>query len=343
MLLRVRARACKSERKHGEAQDHLDAPDEKGARLLDARHQPRQLPLELLADRRHLSRRLVVLGREDGAGARVGAPRQHVVQVAREAVGILLEHAAAVVHDVARVVAHEEGGRVDRLHLARASEDARAALPVDDLCEELLVAALRHAHLRAHKGKGATTVNGSSTRVSCASRSCIESCGVAANLLVEQVHEAVRLCREKLDDGAVVEEWNLVEGHALRLVERLLLRERVRVELLLQTLVGEVDAELLAKGTENRGRRERELRRQNGRCALLRPCTCSNELTSKISKPKMSSTPMDMPRSPPTARLMRCTRSSNMFEYAALARASTASYALSTVLRIRCISPRMDT
>ena len=40
--------------------------------------------------------------------------------------------------------------------------------------------------------------------------------------------------------------------------------------------------------------------------------SCSNELVSKISKPKMSRTPIDMPRSPPTAPLIRCTRSSNM-------------------------------
>ena len=130
---------------------HLDASDEEGARLLDGRHQPRQLPLELLADRRHLPRRPVVLRREDCARAAVGAAREHVVQVARQPVGVLLEHAAAVVHDVARVVPDQEGGGVDRLDLARPGEDARAALALDDLREELLVSALRHPHLRRPK------------------------------------------------------------------------------------------------------------------------------------------------------------------------------------------------
>ena len=105
---------------------------------------------------------------------------------------------------------HQEGVGVDRGVVARPCEDARLALPLGDLGEVLVVAALRHAHL-----------------------------------LVEQVHEAVRLGREELDDGAVVDEGNLLEGHTLGLVEGLLLGEGVRVELLLQLLVGEVDAQLL--------------------------------------------------------------------------------------------------
>ena len=42
--------------------------------------------------------------------------------------------------------------------------------------------------------------------------------------------------------------------------------------------------------------------------------SCSNEFFSKISKPKMSSTPIATPRSPPTAALIRLTSSSNIAE-----------------------------
>ena len=68
--------------------------------------------------------------------------------------------------------------------------------------------------------------------------------------------------------------------------------------------------------------------------------SCSNEFFSKISKPKMSSTPIATPRSPPTAALIRLTSSSNIAEYTAFASASTASSAAFTLLRIRCTSPR---
>ena len=42
---------------------------------------------------------------------------------------------------------HQEGGGVDRLHLARPREDGGLALPLCDLGEVLVVTALRHAHL----------------------------------------------------------------------------------------------------------------------------------------------------------------------------------------------------
>jgi len=70
-----------------------------------------------------------------------------------------------------------------------------------------------------------------------------------AHLLVEQVHQAVRLGREQLDDRRVVHEGDLLEGHALRLVQRLLLvgarvrararaRVRVRVRVRLRLRLG---------------------------------------------------------------------------------------------------------
>ena len=46
------------------------------------------------------------LGGEDGGGARVARAVEQVVQVAAEAVCILLEHASHVVHHLPRVVTH---------------------------------------------------------------------------------------------------------------------------------------------------------------------------------------------------------------------------------------------
>ena len=66
-------------------------------------------------------------------------------------------------------------------------------------------------------------------------------------LLVEQGEDADVFRLEELEHGGVVGEVDALPRHALGLVLELLLAEDVCVELLLELLVGEVDAELLER------------------------------------------------------------------------------------------------
>eukprot|EP00968_Pinguiococcus_pyrenoidosus_P000506 scaffold31_cov263-Pinguiococcus_pyrenoidosus.AAC.12 len=152
--------------------------------------------------------RVRVLGREHLPGQRVRSRGHHVVHVPVQAVLVLLHEPQAGVLHVASIMLD--------------GKDVRA-LPTTRLLPVWIRGMLGGAFLNP-------------PRIAALRQ---------ADLLVEKHHEAEGLLLDQVQNRLIVDEGDLGKADALRLVDTLLLLEGRPVEVLLQLLVREVDAELL--------------------------------------------------------------------------------------------------
>ena len=79
----------------------------------------------------------------------------------------------------------------------------------------------------------------------------VEELGIAslrnAHLIVQETHDADRVCRQEIHHRLIVDELDMRELNAFTRVQLLLQFESIRVEELLQILIRVIDAQLLER------------------------------------------------------------------------------------------------